>query len=113
MELGSDNAVNAVLGVTAKQKSSDRTKKMTVSILEPGAAKAIELSYAEALTYAFDKEGDYKITYNVKNYYYPYKKSTKTVIIKCIKPVADEDNEIEVQPVTPTDPVDPTDENIL
>ncbi len=113
VELGSDNAVNAVLGVTAKQKSSDRTKKMTISILEPGAAKAIELSYAEALTYAFDKEGDYKITYNVKNYYYPYKKSTKTVIIKCIKPVADEDNEIEVQPETPTDPVDPTDENIL
>lgn len=107
VELGSENAVNAVLGVTAKQKSSDRTKKMTVSILEPGASKAIELTYADAQAYIFDKEGEYKITFSVKNYYYPYKKATKTITVKCIKPIIDEDMGVEEQPEIPVVPETP------
>jgi len=115
VELGSENAVNAVLGVTAKQESSDRTKKMTVSILEPGATKTIDMSYTAAQKYVFKKIGKYKITYNVKNYYYPYKKKTKTIYITCVEPepVIPEEPEIPVQPEEPTEPEQPDQPIIL
>ena len=99
--LGTDDAFNAVKDVTAKQKSSDRTKTMTVSIIEPGAAEAIVLTYSEAQAYVFDKEGEYKITYSVKNYFSPYKKSTKNIIVKCIKPIIDVDSGTEEQTEIP------------
>ncbi len=96
--IGSENAVNAVLGVTAKQPSSDRTKTMVVTILEPGADKAVQLTYAQALKYVFSKEGKYTITYTVKNSISPYKQAKKTIIVNCL-PVE--------EPQLPTDPTDP------
>ena len=75
------DAVNAVYGMTAKQKNTNRTNYVTASILEPGAAKAINLSYAQAKTYKFNRGGQYKITYTLKNSYYPYKAVSKTVYV--------------------------------
>lgn len=96
--LGADDAVNAVSNVTAIQKSADRTKYMTVSILEPGASKAVQLTYAEAKKYVFDEVGEYKITYSVKNLYYPYRKTTKSIIVNCILPVSGEETDPPEQP---------------
>lgn len=94
--MGSDEAANAVLNVTAKQKSSDRTKYMTVKILKPGAAKSMQLTYKEAQNFVFDKEGEYKVTYTAKNVYYPYKSTSKTIYVKCIAPEVETDEELDV-----------------
>jgi len=81
--IGDENAYNAVLGVTALQKSSDRTSTIAVSIIEPGTDEAIQLTYDQALEYRFDKLGRYTITYSVKNAISPYKQVTKKVFVDC------------------------------
>jgi len=105
--LDSEDAVNAVLNVTAIQNSYNRTKYMTVSILEPGATKAKKLTYAQAQQYIFDKQGEYKVTYYVKNAISPYKQVSKTISVKCIEPIIIEPEEPDVpkEPITPEEPL--------
>ena len=107
--LGSYDAVNAVLGVTAKQKSADRTKNVTVSIKAPDGTISKTMTYAQAQQYVFDKQGDYKVTYYVKNAISPYKQVSKTITIKCIEPIIIEPEEPTVpeEPIVPEEPTVP------
>lgn len=89
--VGDNDAYNAVLGVTAIQKSSDRTEMMAVSILEPGSDSAVEMTYEEAVGYVFDSIGKYTVTYTVKNAISPYKQVKKTIYVDCKeKPITSE-----------------------
>ena len=73
---------NAVRGVAAAQKSRDRTGAVKVSILGPGV-KESGLTYAQAKEFVFEKTGDYFITYSVRNYYPPYRKTIRKAVIRC------------------------------
>ena len=73
---------NAVRGVAAAQKSRDRTGAVKVSILGPGV-KESGLTYAQAKGFVFEKTGDYFITYSVRNYYPPYRKTIRKAVIRC------------------------------
>ena len=73
---------NAVRGVTASQKSRDRTGAVKVSILGPGINEK-GMTYAQAEAFTFDRPGDYFITYSVRNYYPPYRETTEKTVIRC------------------------------
>lgn len=105
--LGSDDAVNAVLGVAAKQKSADRTKNMTVSIKAPDGTTSKAMTYAQAQKYVFDKQGEYKVTYYVKNVISPYKQVSKTITVTCVEPTVPDEPETPVVPETPDEPETP------
>lgn len=75
--------VNAVLGVSAAQKSGDRTDAINVSVLAPDETEDVNMTYEEALLYVFDKTGEYRITYSVKGKYKPYAETTKTITVTC------------------------------
>lgn len=79
---------NAVTGVSAKQKSYNRTKTLAVRILAPGAKETQKYSYNRAKNYKFEKAGVYKITYNTTNFFYPYKSASKTIYVTAKKPLA-------------------------
>ncbi|MDO4746220.1 MAG: L,D-transpeptidase, partial [Bacillota bacterium] len=100
LEIGSENAINAVEGVVAKQATTNRTKYLTVSILEPGETVPVNLSYADAQNFIFDKAGEYKITYTLKNTISPFKTVSKTITVVCNEP------EI-IEPIEPIDPTEP------
>lgn len=95
--IGTDNAVNAVKGVIAKQKSYDRTKYMTVGIVVPGEITETMLSYTDAQNFVFDKEGIYTVTYYAKNAISPYKQVKKSIKVNCLMP----------EPVIPETPLVP------
>lgn len=73
---------NAVTGVTAAQKSRDRTGAVKVSISGPGVYEN-EMTYVQAKEFVFGKAGDYFVTYSVSNYYPPYRKTTERTLIRC------------------------------
>lgn len=77
--------MNAVRGVTAKQKSCDRTSAINVTITKPGNAAedpVVEtMSYSEAKDFVFDEIGNYTIIYKVKNKYSPYREASRTVTV--------------------------------
>lgn len=107
--LGSEEAINAVLGVTAKQKSADRTKNMTVSILKPNSSTAVKLTYAQAQKFVFDQPGEYRIIYYVKNAISPYKQVSKAITVTCTEPIVEpEIPEVPLDPETPQMPEDIT-----
>lgn len=76
---------NAVKGVTASQKSCDRTSAIEVTIKRPGIIDAETdmnpLSYSEAENFVFDEIGDYTIVYTVRNKYSPYRESQKIITV--------------------------------
>ena len=77
--------MNAVKGVTAKQKSCDRTSAINVTITKPGNAAedpVVEtMSYSDAKDFVFDDIGNYTIVYKVKNKYSPYREASRTVTV--------------------------------
>lgn len=73
---------NAVRHVTAFQKSRDRTGAVKVSVFGPGV-NIKGMTYAEAEAFTFDKTGDYFVTYTVRNYYPPYRRTTVKTVIRC------------------------------
>ena len=91
---------NAVSGVSAKQKTRDRTAYIKVSITAPDKSVSKQLNYSEAKKYVFSMPGEYKITYSVKNYYSPYRQTIKTLKVKCKGEI--------IQPVEPSEPTDPS-----
>ena len=68
--------------VSAKQKSRDRIGAIKVNVLEPNG-NFVELNYAQAREFVFDKVGDYFVTYTVSNYYDESKIDTELCIIRC------------------------------
>lgn len=73
---------NAVKGVTACQKSRDRTGAIKVSVFGPGVNEK-GMTYNQAKSFTFDTTGDYFITCSVRNYYPPYRKTTEKTVIRC------------------------------
>lgn len=77
--------MNAVTGVTARQKSCDRTSAINVTIKKPGDATkdpVVEtMSYSEAKDFVFDEIGNYTIVYKVKNKYSPYREASRIVTV--------------------------------
>lgn len=72
---------NALGKVTAKQASASRTSAIKTYIKAPGSSEYKVYSYASAKNYVFSKTGTYRIKYQVKNKYSPYKAATKTITI--------------------------------
>lgn len=73
--------VNALADVSALHNSKDVTSSIKVSILAPGEAAYISYTQGAAREYIFDKEGEYKINYSIKNKYTPYQTVTKTLTV--------------------------------
>ncbi|MBR3785788.1 MAG: L,D-transpeptidase [Firmicutes bacterium] len=84
---------NAVSGVTAKQYDCARTSSIKVYIQAPGEVESKAYTYSEATSFQFDKEGEYKVRYVVKNKYKPYRSTTKTVTITSVSIEINENNE--------------------
>jgi len=84
---------NAVSGVTAKQYDCARTSAIKVYIQAPGEVESKAYTYSEATSFQFDKEGEYKVRYVVKNKYKPYRSTTKTVTITSVSIEINENNE--------------------
>lgn len=78
--------VNAVSGMTAKQRTRNRTATVTVYIKAPDSDTFEEYTYSAAEAYIFEKEGIYNVMYKVKNYYSPYIEAVKSIKITCEQP---------------------------
>lgn len=74
---------NAVMHVTAKQASCDRTKAINVFITPPDGRGEECLTYNKACSYTFDQTGIYHIRYEVANKYKSSLKTIKKIKITC------------------------------
>lgn len=95
---------NAVYGVSAKQKTRSRTEAIKVAVTKPGESTSETLSYSDAKKYVFTMPGEYRIKYTVKNYYSPYRQTTKYITIECSGEIpSTEEPEIPVDLTEPED----------
>lgn len=74
-------AINAFEGVSATHNGKDVTAKIQISIMAPGESEYTSYTQSAAKEYVFDKEGEYKIQYSIKNQYPPYQTITKILTI--------------------------------
>lgn len=94
---------NAVYGVSAKQKTRDRTEAIKVTVTAPDGTVSSSLSYSDAENYVFSMPGEYIIRYVVKNYYSPYEQTEKTITVNCIGEMPEPE-----EPTEPDESAEPT-----
>lgn len=87
------SASGAFNGVSAVHNGKDYTSRIKISILAPGSSEFVSITSSEAKSYVFDKTGEYKVQYSVKNGYTPYQTVTKTVKVTVTDPEAEIDTE--------------------
>ena len=81
---------DATLGVTAAQKSCDRTEKIKVYVKAPQADEYKQMSYSSAKEYVFDTTGMYVVKFIVKNRYKPYKEAREIVTVNVVEELSEE-----------------------
>lgn len=74
-------ASDAFDGVSAKHNGKDITSRIKINIQAPGETTYTSYSQSAAKAFIFDRAGEYKIQYSVKNQYTPYQTVTKTLTV--------------------------------
>ena len=80
MTVTQGETVDLLKGITAKQKSCDRTKAIKTTVMLSNNEDDCTYSYDEARKYVFDKIGTYTVKYVVANKYKPSVEAAKTVV---------------------------------